>query len=156
MQYTVRQMQQIVGLSKETYRHWRKVLQPVAERGGRAPCFTVGDLVAACILHRLTRVGGVRVGHLSDLAVALFELCNSTPWTALESSALTIDLDRRQCRIEPDSAQRSELTLVCRLPPILQALRDTLLHTQADAPQNELRFPPTLLDTLGDKPRKRA
>ncbi len=158
MQYTVRQIHEIVGLSKETYRHWKKVLPPVAERGGRAPCFTVGDLIAASVLHRLTEIGGVRVGHLSDLAVVVFDLCNATPWAALEGSTLTIDLDRRQCRLEPSLAvtKLSDFVLVCRLGPVLEELRDALLRTQGDSPQSEFRFLPTALRESPDKRRRQA
>lgn len=158
MQYTVRQIHEIVGLSKETYRHWKKVLPPVAERGGRAPCFTVGDLIAASVLHRLTEVGGVRVGHLSDVASAVFDLCNTTPWTALEGSTLIIDLDRRHCGLEPNLAATKlpDFVLVCRLDPVLEELRGALLRTQADSPQSELRFPPTALRASPDRRRRRA
>jgi hypothetical protein len=158
VQYTVRQMHEIVGLSKETYRHWKRVLPPLGQVGGRAGCFTVGDLVAASILHRMTEVAGVRVGHLGDLAVAVFNLCNTTPWAALEGSALTIDLDLRQCQIESNltPSSLSDFVLVCRLDPVLEELRRALLRTQGDSPQSELRFPPTALSASPDKRRREA
>jgi hypothetical protein len=157
MQYTVRQMHEIVGLSKETYRHWKRVLAPLDQVSGRAACFTVGDLVAASILYRVTEVAGVRVGHLGDLAVAVFNLCNATPWAALEGSTLTIDLDRRQCQIEPNltASTISDFALICRLDPVLEELRRALLRTQGDSPQSELRFPPTALSSP-EKRRRNA
>jgi hypothetical protein len=158
LQYTVRQMHEIVGLSKETYRHWKRVLLPLAEVGGRASCFTLGDLIAASVVHRLTKVAGIRVGHLGDVATAIFKICNTTPWAALEGSTLTIDLDRGECQIEqnPDAATLSDLVLVCRLGPVLEKLRAALLRTQGDRPQSELLFPPTALRAQPDKRRRKA
>lgn len=151
-------MHEIVGLSKETYRHWKRILPPVAERGGRAPCFTLGDLIAASTLYRLTEKAGVRVGHLADLAIAIFDLCNATPWATLQGSTLTIDLDHRECRIHQDLilTELPDLVLVCQLDPVLEQLRDALLRTQGDSPQSELRFPPTPLPASPDRRERRA
>jgi hypothetical protein len=65
VQYTPQQVRETVGLSLETYRHWKRVLPPFATKSGRGPCFSIGDLMAASIIHRLTEKAGVRVGHLT-------------------------------------------------------------------------------------------
>ena len=156
MQYTVRQLRETVGLSKETYRHWKKVLKPIADRGGRAPCFNIGDLIAASVIYRLTEIGGIRVGQLSDLATIIFDLCNSTPWASLENSTLTIDLNHSKCYIQPDATSACDLALVCQLNPVLEALRSSLLQTKADTQQSKLRFPPTTFVEPSDKRRRQA
>ena len=142
--YTQAQMRETVGLSLETYRHWRRVLPPLATKGGRAACFSIGDLVAASILNRLTETAGVRVGHLSDVSTAIFEICNTSPWAALVSTMLLVDLEQRTCSVERalKSHQDANLVLSCRLDPILAQLRDALLRGQSGRPQTELLLPP--------------
>lgn len=144
MQYTQSQVRETVGLSLDTYRHWKRVLPPLATKGGRSACFSIGDLMAASIVHRLTETAGVRVGHLSDVAAEIFEICNSSPWAALVGTTLWVDLEQRTCSVEraPKLHQDANLVLSCRLDPILAQLRDSLLRGQADQSQAELLLPP--------------
>lgn len=142
--YTQAQMRETVGLSLETYRHWRRVLPPLATKRGRAACFTVGDLLAASTLNRLTETAGVRVGHLSDVSTAIFNICNTSPWAALVSKVLIFDLEQRTCTVERalKSHQDANLILSCRLDPILAQLRNGLLREQPEQNQAELLLPP--------------
>lgn len=144
MKFTVGQLRETVGLSEETFRHWKRVLPPFAgRRVGRAPSFSVGDLLAAAIIQHLTGHCGVRVGHLASVAPKVFKLCNSTPWTALDGKLLIIDFNDGECLTARDL---SEVTgagalMVCFLGPIIAKLRDTLLKDQTPAAQPHLRFP---------------
>lgn len=149
MQYTQAQVRETVGLSLETYRHWKRVLPPVSVKGGRAACFSIGDLMAASIMHRLTETAGVRVGHLSDVSASIFEICNTLSWAALEGTTLLVDLERRTCSVErtPKAHQDANLVLSCRLDPILVQLRDALLRGKFDQTQAELRLPPVRVPT---------
>lgn len=149
MQYTQSQVRETVGLSLDTYRHWKRVLPPLETKGGRAACFSIGDLMAVSIVHRLTETAGVRVGHLSDLAVAIFEICNTSPWAVLVGTTLSVDLEQRTCSIgrTPQSHQDANLVLSCRLDPILTQLRDALIRGQADQSQAELLLPPVRMAT---------
>lgn len=143
VQYTQSQVRETVGLSLETYRHWKRVLPPLAAKGGRAACFSIGDLMAASILHRLTEIAGVRVGHLSDVSAAIFEICNKSPWAALVGMTLAIDLEQRSCSVErAPKSQGGNLVLSCRLDPILEQLRDAILRGRASQSQSELLLPP--------------
>jgi hypothetical protein len=155
VQYTQAQVRETVGISLETYRHWKRVLPPLAAKGGRATCFSIGDLVASSILHRLTETAGVRVGHLSDVSTAIFEICNTLPWAALVGTTLSVDLEQRTCFAEPTSKSHNggNLTLSCRLDPILGQLRDALLRGQFSHTQVELRLPPV---RLASRRQKRA
>ena len=147
MQYTQAQVRDTVGLSLETYRHWKRVLPPLATKGGRTACFSIGDLVAVSILHRLTETAGVRVGHLSDVSAAIFQNCNTSPWAAMAGATLSVDLEQRTCSVErtDNSHQHANLILSCRLDPILGQLRDALLRGRSDQSQTELRLPPVRL-----------
>ncbi|MGH6679326.1 MAG: hypothetical protein ACREDL_10455 [Bradyrhizobium sp.] len=143
MQYSLNQLRETVGLSVETYRHWKRVLPPLAEKGGRAPCFSIGDFVAASILHRLTENAGVRVGHLVDISTEVFRICNASPWASLIGRTLTVDLEGRTCVVEPAaSIEGANLALFCRIDPVLAQLRGTLLRDRPDEAQAILLLPP--------------
>lgn len=81
---------------------------------------------------------------MSDVSAAIFEICNTSPWAALVSTTLWIDLEQRTCAIErtPKSHQDANLVLSCRLDPILAQLRDALIRGRANQSQAELLLPP--------------
>jgi len=144
VQYSQQQLRETVGLSLDTYRHWKSVLPPLAMKRGRAACFSVGDLIAATVLNRLTEAAGVRIGHLSDVSAAIFTICNTSSWAALVDTTLAIDLEQRTCSAEkmPKPHSNANLILFCRLDPVLAQLRDALLRGQSDPTQAELLLPP--------------
>ena len=158
MQYTLRQMRETVGLSLETYRHWKRVLPTIAGKSGRSPCFSIGDLVAASVIQRLTDTAGVRVGHLKDVSVGIFELCNGASWAALENAVLAIDLELRTCQVRRStpSSNAGGLTLLCALDPVLDELRAALWQRQIGQDQAELRFPPTQIGNSPERSQDRA
>jgi hypothetical protein len=134
----------MVGISVETFRHWRRVLPPFAKHGGRAADFSIGDLLAARVLRQLTEDCGVRVGHLRELSKQLVLLCNSEPWAALEGRTLLLDLTTGACHLARDQRDMlaSGLVVLCPLEPPMTELRDRLLRSRPTAPQRSLLFPP--------------
>ena len=155
MEYSLTQFRSLVGVSIETHRHWKRILPPIRRRVGRSPSFTVGDLVGGAVVRQLTERAGVRVGALADLADTLFDLCSS-PWASLEGGTLVLDLARRTCVLSKGRAVQptSDLSLTCRLDPILSALREGLLTHPASGVQTALPFPP--VGVAAEHPRRRA
>ena len=147
MQYSQQQLRETVGISLDTYRHWKSVLPPLAAKRGRAACFSVGDLIAASVLNRLTEAAGVRIGHLSDVSAKIFAICNTSSWAALVDATLAVDLEQRTCSVERALKPHpsANLILFCRLDPVLAQLRDALLRGQSDPTQAELLLPPVRL-----------
>jgi hypothetical protein len=137
------QLREIVGLSLETYRHWKRVFPGFAGRSGRAASFSAGDLLAACILRQLTEVGGIRTGQLRDVASDLLRICN-TPWGSLEGGVLAIGLKDRSCRVvrAPWDWREAGFAVVCPLDPMLNELRGVLLGARPETGQDELILPP--------------
>ena len=150
MEYTLTQFRDTVGLTLETHRHWKRVLPPLARRKGRAPCFTVGDLIAGALIKHLTDTGGLRVGHLADVADTLFAQCNRAAWAKLAGSTLVLDCDRRLCDIAPSSRLRTSDSLVISFPlrPVLDRIRARLLKDGGVDRQASLRFAPVGMSTV--------
>ena len=128
MQFTPGQLRETVGISVETFRHWKRVLPPFAKRKRYTSSFTVGDLLAGKILRRLTEGCGVRVGHLTKVSNEIVNVCNTVAWASLEQNALLIDLVAGSCQLagENDEIEPEDVVLRCPLAPIMREVRDAL------------------------------
>jgi hypothetical protein len=130
--YTPGQLRDSVGLSKEAFRHWKRVVPAFANGRGHAPSFSPGDVLASAVLRRLTDAAGVRIGHLSDIAPAIFEVCNASSWDVLQRKCLVIDLQVGTCVAANDSAlPPGDLVVICALDPLIKVLRFDLLNGAA-------------------------
>lgn len=129
MQFTPGQLRETVGLSKETFRHWKRVLPPLATGRGHSPGFTSGDLLAAAVLKRLTEDCGVRVGHLQKIAVSLFGICNRSSWAELEGQLLIVDVSGGRCDLSTAGGDIAveRAAVICALGPIVDSLSHQLL-----------------------------
>jgi len=128
----------------ETFRHWKRILPSFANRKGSSACFSIGDLVAAAVLRRLTDTCGVRIGSMVQISKKIVDLCNATSWTALEGKVLVIDLLGGSCRVTTNQIDRrsDHVVMTCPLAPVLGELRDALLRSQPPTDQRHLLFPP--------------
>ena len=98
MRYTPGQLREAVGLSKEMFRHWRRVLPGFPRGQNHAPSFLPGGVLAIAVLPRLTAsLRGVRVGQLRAVSRSVFVVCNETLWEVLARRMMVVDLDRLGC-----------------------------------------------------------
>ena len=141
MQYTPSQLRQSAGLSKETFRHWRRVVPALSGGRGHAPAFSAGDVLASAVLRRLTECCGVRIGNLTDVAKQVFDICNHTAWDVLSDSVLVLDLSEHICvavaksdRIPIDTA-----VVVCPLGPLVAHLQYDFLRSSPCSTQRPTR-----------------
>ena len=103
MEYTPGQLRDLAGLSKEAYRHWKRVLPSLATGKKHAPCFSAGDVLATTVLCRVTESCGARIGQLTGVASRIFDICNRTPWEVLANRILVLNLSVNRCMIVAES-----------------------------------------------------
>ncbi len=152
MYYTPGQLRGTVGLSKEAFRHWKRVVPAFANGRGHAPSFSSGDVLASAILRQLTDIIGVRIGHLSEIAPAIFQVCNASSWDALQNKSLVINLQEHSCvAVDDHSVPVGELVVVCALAPLVKTLHFDLLNSNAQSRSKAL--PPV---AVGERIRKRG
>lgn len=152
MYYTPGQLRGTVGLSKEAFRHWKRVVPAFANGRGHAPSFSSGDVLASAILRQLTDIIGVRIGHLSEIAPAIFQVCNASSWDALQNKSLVINLQEHSCvAVDDHSVPVGELVVVCALAPLVKTLNFDLLNSNAQSRSKAL--PPV---AVGERIRKRG
>ena len=99
MKLTPGQVQSLLALPRETFRHWKKItLPPLAQRNGYSPCFSLGDLFAMALIKAVTDEAGIPVRNMHAASVSLFEQCGRQSWAGFERSSLVIEL--AQVRVE--------------------------------------------------------
>ena len=145
VRYTPGQMRSAVGISQQTYRHWKKTLAPMRREAGHSPCFTAGDLIAVAVLRVLASDFAIRVSALSTIAESLFDDCNTAPWPVLERGKFVVELTSGRLQFLPELDHVSGLSPVLIIPlrPMIEQLRDALLTEGKLHDQELLRFPPT-------------
>lgn len=141
-----------MGLSKEAFRHWKRVVPALANGRRHAPSFSTGDVLASAVLRQLTDTAGVRIGHLSEIAPAIFDVCNASSWEVLQDQHLVIDLHKHSCVAAHDMALPvGGLVVVCALAPLVKALQFDLLNSTL------VRHPTVRSsDSNGDRIRERG
>jgi hypothetical protein len=156
LQLTPGQLRKIVRLSKETFRHWRLVLPSLQDKKGRSPKFSPGDAVALMVLRSLTADLGAQIGSLRKISEEVFQLCNSTPWMALETGILQVGVTDAGCKLlrTPKNVTGNEPVLLYPLRPIMEQIRDEFLRTERPASQHELRLPPTAISNRRSNGRR--
>lgn len=150
------QVREVLGLTQDTYRHWKAALPPLNGRNGYRPCFTHGDLFAMALVKALTDDAGVRVRALQAVATRLFDHCGKHSWTELERSTLVLELARVQVNFVPEQQlpQLDGIGLVVPCRQIALDLRERLLMDKESTEQGNLHFPPTVVS--GQARRRRA
>lgn len=154
MKLTPGQLRDVLDLSTETFRHWKKILPPLSGRNGYRPCFSLGDLLAVAIVKTLSEDLGVRVGMLASSAPSLFEICNRSSWAALERLVIVIQPGDRvmgASNLSGCTTEAASIVVPCR--PIVEQLRHRLLLEQEETSQAQLRFPPSAITS---EPWRRA
>jgi hypothetical protein len=150
MKLTPGQVREVLGLSQDAFKHWKKVLPPLSGRNGYRPCFTHGDLFAMALIKALTDDAGVQVGALHAIATGLFDHCGKHSWAELERSTLILELARVQITFVPEQQlpQLDGIGLVVPCRRIVLDLRERLLMEKEPIDQGSLRFPPTMVSTV--------
>lgn len=150
VRYTPGQMRSAVGISQQTYRHWKKALVPIRRETGHSPCFSAGDILAVTVVRVLTADFAIRVSALSAIAEPLFNDCNAVPWPVLERGKFVIELASGRLHFLQELDHVPGLTpmLVIPLKPLIEQLRDAFLTEGKRDSQELLRFPPTPMPSI--------
>ena len=146
MRLTPLQVQEIVGISRDTLRHWRKVLSPLKGKNGYRPCFTLGDALALKTVQLMANNFGISVKAISNVAPELFSICQSKGWATREDCWIAVDLHHGVVSLIEDVTQFSIQSAVMVIPmgQLMSELRQTMLGDTVipTKQQLELALPP--------------
>jgi hypothetical protein len=141
IRYTPGQFRDALGLTKETFRYWKRDLPALAEVAGHSPCFGPHELVATAIAKSAVDESSIR--KLASLAPQLFAMCEQMAWPQLERmSAVLFIKAGRVCFVDRGTAlQGDESAVIVPLAPVVHELRARLLAGDVET-QGSLAFPP--------------
>lgn len=148
--YTPGQLRDAVGITKETFRYWKRELPELAQNPGHSPHFGPGALLATAILKQIVDVVGVSISRIAPIAPKLFAHCRETSWPELERSSALLFFEPLAIELViydlpyPSSAP----LLVIPLQPVIGRIREHLLESD-DLPQASLAFPPVAVSAGG-------
>ena len=155
MKFTPGQLRTAIGLSKETFRHWKRILPAYAGDNGKGPRFSPGDVIASSVLRHVTEDCGIRIGHLANVSTMIFSICNENSWVVLQDRILVLDASRNTCALFENTSRipTDSTVVVCPVGPIIQALQDALMQSHPVREQTRFHFPPT---PVGPEPAVRS
>lgn len=151
MKFTQLQVREIIGLSQETLRYWRRILPPLQGRKGKSARFTAGDILALLIINEVVDSFGVNIAVIASISSQLFEQCQGVRWHQFRDRFLAIDA--RAANVSPMSKSGIILPsdgplLILDIEKYLGMLRDSL--TSDELTQTAFPFGPMAV------PKRRA
>lgn len=142
MRYLPAQAKEVIGISEETFRHWRRALAPLSGKRGYGPCFTPGDLLALKVVAKLHSFG-IQVRHLAPHAEALFQICSQGAWFGLDDKAVVFDGESVELVSVFDNRKLGMHTcMVVPLRSLIAELRQSLSVEEVLPIQADIVFPP--------------
>ena len=142
MRFSPQQIYEIVGVSRDILRHWRKALPPIENRNGYRPCFTLGDALSLKIIKVLTEDFGIPVGKLSPLAPELFELCGQKSWSLIDDAWLLINPRQPLLQVLNQGAESDINDAVLWIPigKLMHELRQAIMNEPDANPVQQLEL----------------
>jgi hypothetical protein len=126
LKYTQAQVRSLVGLNEETFRHWRKALPPLQGHQGHAATFSLGDILALSVIHRLTAFMEGKVSRLPCRPYDLFEICEQIA-DGDERSAILLVTPGHVIRFSPNSPnQLNSIAFLIPVGRLLSTLRSAI------------------------------
>lgn len=143
IRYTPGQFRDALGLTKETFRYWKRDLPALAGVVGHSPYFSAGDLLATAICKLVTEKAGVPVSRLAPFATELYAHCREASWPQLERLAAVFNFSANSVYFtkSPNVTEWREVIVFVPLRPLIDQLRQHLL-VGTEGVQPGLALPP--------------
>ncbi len=144
IRYTPGQFRDALGLTKQTFRYWKRDLPALAAVCGHSPCFGPGDLLATAVAKHVVDLAALSVSRLAPLASDLFAICHQNAWPQLERFAILLLFESGRVdlvSLDAPLLPSREAAFYVPLPPLIDELRRKLLEAH-DEGQRSLAFPP--------------
>jgi hypothetical protein len=150
LHFTQEQARDVVGVSAEKLRHWRKTVPYLQNKAGKAARFTFADMLGLAVTLKVVDGLGVGIANLRTGVDKLFELLSRTEASRLFNMVAVVSADG--CRLchasEVPWSEAGEAVVAVPCWPLIERLRGQVLPIPSD-PQSALPFPPQVLQASG-------
>jgi DNA-binding transcriptional MerR regulator len=141
MRFTPSQALDLIGITAETLRYWKKSMPSLAEKRGHAPCYTRAEIVGLIVVKRLVKDFRMDVSVLAPQSQRLFDLC-SAQWALPSRRLLRVTCDGHVTAHETlGNVDFAEAAIVFPLDTAIRELEDRLNEREGEV-QMELGLPP--------------
>jgi hypothetical protein len=149
MRLETAQVLELLGLTKETLRHWKKVIAPLSGRDGRSAGYTFDEVTALALIASAVRDLQVPISRFSPVAHRLFQGVADHVEDANTTTVLCIT--QGDVALYPiDKLPGDACLALVRLAPVIRRLRLSLTPEPRSDPQLSLDF------TSADAPAQAA
>lgn len=147
IQFTQEQARNLAEVSPGDLRAWRKAVQYLAAKPGKAARFTFADLVGLAITSELTNRFGARISDIGNSVDRLFQQLADARPAHLEGLIALIDsASARLLSFGDFSARQINVpTLVVPCNPIVTQICARMMPSTPAVAQSTLPFPPQIL-----------
>ena len=146
MRFTPSQALDLIGITAETLRYWKKSMPSLACKRGHAPCYSRAEIVGLIVIRRLVRDFRIDVSALAAQSETLFRLC-SAQWALSSRRLLRVTCDGRiAAHVSLAGMDFAEAAIVFPLDTAILELEDRLNEQEGEA-QMELGLPPVSVKT---------
>jgi hypothetical protein len=139
MRLETAQVLELLGISKETLRHWKKVLPPLEGRDGRSAGYTFDEVIALALMAAAVRELQVPISRFSPVAHRIFQDVCAHVEDAQTTTVLCVTLG--DVALYPIDKLPTDATLMLvRLAPTIRKLRQKLAPETLSDSQMSLDF----------------
>jgi hypothetical protein len=134
------QVLEIAGIGKDTLRHWKKFIHPIATIDGRRRLYTLTELVGVCMIAKAIQDLGLQISQFSGHADALFQdLATQLPPDGVPLVLCVVP--NAMFFAQPTELPDRDAIAYVKILPIIEAVFSNVLYeTPSFAPQLELPF----------------
>lgn len=149
------QAREILRITEETLRYWKRAIPPISNRKGYSPCYSFGDLVSMEVIGVLTRRFGVAIGTITPMADGLFSAIDRAPFLRTNNEFLVISEDFKSVQVveKLDAGAIQSPSIVLPMRPLVDDMRERVFDALGGgSPQLPLGLPPVgLVKSAGSK-----
>jgi hypothetical protein len=146
MRFDTAQALKLAGITKETLRHWKRVLPPIYGRDGRSEGYAFHEVVALAVLARAVGELQVPISRFTSKAVQLFSELNAQ--IQLNDESLILCITRQDIVLVVfDRLPEGEAAMaIVRVAPVLQEIRRAIgaaplpINAQLDLPFDDAKI----------------
>jgi hypothetical protein len=122
MRFETAQVLEIASVSKDTLRHWKKILAPISGMDGRAARYSLSELVSVCVIACATQELGVAISQVAKSADWLFAAAESQLLAEYEGGIVYLLPDGTGLW-STDPLPDIDAAIAIRIDPILKRIR---------------------------------
>lgn len=122
MRFKPAQVLDLLEISSDTLRHWKKAIVPIATKDGRADGYSMAELLSLAIIARVTHHLKVQVSLFTDFSTKLFEWVEEMVEAGNFHQVLFIDQSQASLG-DPRQIPEADVLLAVKIWPIIEELR---------------------------------